>query len=124
MAGKKILIVDDDVKMLRLVSDLLSHEGFDVITASNGNDGIKLAAERIPDLIILDVMMPEKDGGQIGRELSENNKTKNIPIVFLSSLITENDVGETGGKVAGVLYLSKSMDKKEFVKKIKEVLQK
>ncbi|MEI8350568.1 MAG: response regulator [Candidatus Omnitrophota bacterium] len=124
MAGKKILIVDDDAKMLRLLSDILSNEGFEVTTANNGNDGVRLAVEKIPDLIILDVMMPDKDGGQVGRELMENIKTKNIPLIFLSSLITEDDAGETGGKIAGVLYLSKSMNKKEFVKKIKEVLNK
>lgn len=122
MGAKKILIVDDDEKMLRLFGDFLLKEGFEIITANNGNDGIRLAIEKNPDLILLDVMMPGKDGGEVGKELQDNIKTKNIPIIFLTSLVSENEVGKSGNKIGGRLYVSKSSDKKEIVKKIKEII--
>jgi len=122
MAAKKILIVDDDEKMLKLFGDFLLNEGFEILSANNGNDGVRLAIEKSPNLIILDVMMPGKDGGEVGKELLSNNKTKNIPIIFLTSLVSENEVGKSGNKIAGHLYLSKSTDKKEIIKKIKEII--
>ena len=122
MIGKKILLVDDDEKMLKLFGDFLLKEGFEVISANNGNDGLRLANEQNPNLIILDVMMPGKDGGEVGRELLENNKTKNIPVIFLTSLVSEEETGKGGGKIAGRLYISKSTDKKELIKKIKELI--
>ena len=122
MAGKKILLVDDDEKMLKLFGDLLLSQGFEIISANNGNDGLRLAVEKIPNLIILDVMMPGKDGGQVGRDLLENNKTKNIPIIFLTSLVSEEETGKGGGQIAGRFYMSKSADKKELIKKIKELI--
>lgn len=122
MAAKKILIVDDDEKMLKLFGDFLLNEGFEIISANNGNDGVRLAIEKSPNLIILDVMMPGKDGGEVGNELLNNSKTKNIPIIFLTSLVSENEVGKSGNKIAGRLYISKSTDKKEIIKKIKEII--
>lgn len=122
MATKRILIIDDDVAMLRLFGDFLSKEGFEIVTANNGNDGVRLAIEKIPDLIILDVMMPGKDGGQVGRELLDNNKTKNIPVIFLTGLVSEEEVGKDGDKIAKRFYMSKSTDKKEIIKKIKEII--
>jgi len=122
MASKKILIVDDDEKMLKLFGDFLLNEGFEIISANNGNDGVRLAIEKSPNLIILDVMMPGKDGGEVGKELLSNNKTKDIPIIFLTSLVSENEVGKSGNKIAGRLYISKSTDKKEIIKKIKEII--
>ena len=122
MVNKRILLVDDDEKMLKLFGDLLLSQGFEVISANNGNDGLRLAIEKMPNLIILDVMMPGKDGGQVGRDLFENNKTKNIPVIFLTSLVSEEEVGKDGGKIAGRFYMSKSTDKKELIKKIKEII--
>jgi len=122
MAGKKILLVDDDEKMLKLFGDLLLSQGFEVISANNGADGLRLALEKSPNLIVLDVMMPGKDGGEVGRALLDNDKTKNIPVIFLTSLISEEEVGSSGGKIAGRFYMSKSADKKELIKKIKEVI--
>ncbi len=122
MAGKKILLVDDDEKMLRLFGDFLVSQGFEVVEANNGNDALRLAVETNPNLIILDVMMPDKDGGEVGSALFENNKTKNIPIIFLTSLVSKEEVARTGGKIGGRIYLSKSSDKKELIKKIKEII--
>ncbi len=118
----KILIVDDDEKELGLYQDILSSEGFDVLTAGNGEDGLKLAIENIPDLILLDVMMPEKDGGKVSQDLLENNKTRNIPVIYLTSIITEEEVKAQHGRVSGRFIISKSSNRTELVQRIKEVL--
>lgn len=118
----RILVVDDEQKMLVLCRDILTNEGFDVLTAGNAEDGLRLAMESTPDLILLDVMMPEMDGGQMAQELKQKDKTKNIPIIFLTSIITEEEVIKTGGDISGHIFMSKSTNKKELIKKINEVL--
>ena len=118
----KILIVDDDEKMLGFYQAILSSEGFDVLTAGSGEDGLKLAIENIPDLILLDLIMPKKDGGAVAQDLLGNNKTRNIPIIFLTSIISEEEAKERPGKISGGFIISKSSNRTELVKKIKEVL--
>ena len=118
----KILIVDDDAKELELYQDILSSEGFDVLTAGSGEDGLKLAIENIPDLILLDVMMPEKDGGKVAQDLLENNKTKNIPVIYLTSIITEEEVKAQHGVVSGRFIISKSSNRAELIQRINEAL--
>jgi len=118
----KILIVDDDVKELELYQDILLSQGFDVLTAGNGEDGLKLAIENTPELILLDVMMPKKDGGKVSKDLLENNKTKNIPVIYLTSIITEEEVKAQHGKVSGRFIISKSSSRAELVQRINEVL--
>lgn len=118
----KILIVDDDEKMRWLYRDILSSEGFDVLTAGNGEDGLKLAVENIPDLILLDVMMPGERGDKVSHDLLENSKTKNIPVIYLTSIITEEEVKSQHGRVSGRFIISKSSNRTELVQRIKEVL--
>ena len=114
--------MDDDEKMLGLYQAILSSEGFDVLTAGSGEDGLKLAIENVPDLILLDVVMPKKDGGEVAQDLLENNKTKNIPIIFLTSIISEEEAKAKHGKIPGGFIISKSSNRTELVQKIKEVL--
>jgi len=118
----KILIVDDDAKELELYQDVLLSQGFDVLSASNGEDGLKLAVENIPDLILLDVMMPKKDGGKVSQDLLRNDKTKDIPVIYLTSIITEEEVKAQHGVVSGRFIISKSSSRAELVQRIKEVL--
>ena len=118
----KILIVDDDAKELELYQDVLLSQGFDVLSASNGEDGLKLAVENIPDLILLDVMMPKKDGGKVSQDLLRNDKTKDIPVIYLTSIITEEEVKAQHGVVSGRFIISKSSSRADLVQRIKEVL--
>ncbi len=118
----KILIVDDDAKELELYQDILLSQGFNVLTADNGEDGLKLAIENIPDLILLDVMMPKKDGGKVSKDLLANNKTSNIPVIYLTSIITEEEVKAQHGKVSGRFIISKSSPRAELIQRINEVL--
>lgn len=118
----KILIVDDDEKDLKLYQDILLKEGFKVLVATNGRDGLKIAEREIPNLILLDVMMPEVDGGQVAQNLLENTKTKNIPIIFLTSIITKEEEAKVERNIAGRTYLSKGSNPKEIIEKINEIL--
>lgn len=85
MSGR-ILAVDDDLMNLKLVSAALGREGFEIVTATDGKEGYQKAEELLPDLIILDVMMPEMDGYQVCSQLRKNPKTANIPVMMLTSL--------------------------------------
>ncbi len=118
----KILIIDDDVMMLKLYSEILWKEGFEVLTASDAKKGFDLAVSHIPDIIFLDIMMPDVDGTRVHECLSQNANTKNIPVVFLTALVKEAEVEASGGKIGGLAYISKSTPKEKFVMKVKEIL--
>jgi len=85
----KILVVDDDDSFRAFLEELLGRTGYEVVSAPNGTRGIERAEQERPDLIILDVMMPDMSGGMTAHHLSENNATKDIPIIFLTSIISE-----------------------------------
>ena len=85
MKGKKILLVDDEPDILEIISYNLRQDGYDVFTASNGIEGVQKAIEIVPDLILLDVMMPEKDGIETCQELRAIKKLDKTLIVFLSA---------------------------------------
>jgi len=93
MENKKILVIDDDATVLQMLQRLLAKaHGYEVAVAQDGLSGYRLACQDKPDLILLDVMLPDKSGGCIARMLSENSATQNIPIVFISVLL------DAGGK--------------------------
>lgn len=85
MKGKKILLIDDEPDILEIISYNLAQDGYEVSTAANGVEGIRKAQEWIPDLILLDVMMPEKDGIETCQELRAIKKLDKTLIVFLSA---------------------------------------
>jgi len=87
-----ILVVDDDPPSVKMIAFLLREEGYDVITASNGREALRLVEERAPDLIILDIMMPHIDGLEVCRRIRERS---DVPIIFLSAK------GETSDRVLG-----------------------
>ena len=114
----RILVVDDDPVILRLIEVNLDLEGFEVVTADRGEDAIARARDSAPDLIILDLMMPEMSGWEIAERLREDEKTKGIPLVFLSARTQDEDRrrGEELG-VAG--YVTKPFDPAELVSTIR-----
>ena len=118
----KILVVDDEKEIVKLFSDMLTKEGFQVLTATSGQDCLRLAEKEKPDLILLDVMMPGMDGGQTLQNLLDNEKTKNIPIIFLTSIITKDEEIEQMGKIGNRLFISKFSGRENLLKKVNEVL--
>jgi CheY-like chemotaxis protein len=79
-----VLVVDDEKSLLLIAERVLQKEGFDVITASNGTEGLKKALENLPDVIVLDIIMPEMNGYEVCRKLQGHTKTCGIPVIFLS----------------------------------------
>ena len=105
----RILIVDDEESSRKLLEAKLQTIGCgkDIIKASNGEEAITLAQTEHPDIIFLDVMMPQMDGGNVKRRLLDNEATKDIPIIFSTALITKEEAEESGGVVGGGLYIAK-----------------
>ena len=118
----KILIVDDQEAVLKLYSTILMKAGYEVVTAAGAKKGFELAASAKPDLILLDVMMPSVDGTEALETLSANPATKHIPVIFLTSLIRENEVEEAQGDIGGHEFISKSTPNDKVVARIKKAL--
>jgi DNA-binding response OmpR family regulator len=122
-AGKRILVVDDEVDILSMIKLRLKASGFEVITAENGTDGLRLAKELHPDLIVLDIMLPGIDGYQVCRLLKFDHNYKDIPIVMLTARSQEED--RLWGKKTGAdYYLTKPFEFNDLLNKVNELLKK
>ena len=86
MQDKTILIVDDDERFIKMLSFLFSAKGFNVITASNGEEAWKYLDSTTPDLMIMDLMMPEMDGFSLYRKIREQERLKKLPVIILSGI--------------------------------------
>ena len=118
-----ILIVDDDKLSIRMLQALLERNMHDVIIARDGQEGLEKAKTENPDLIILDVMMPEIDGLKVCRTLKNNFSYNKIPIIIHSTLAQEDDL--KAGKEAGAdAYITKPFDSKVLLGKVEELLRK
>ncbi len=113
-----ILIVDDTEANIRLLSHVLRGEGFTPIVAFNGTDAIDLIQSREPDLVLLDIMMPDMTGYEVCAEINKIDKLKDIPIIFLSALSETRDKVE-GFDVGGVDYITKPFQKDEILARIR-----
>lgn len=122
---KKILVIDDEEDFCFFVKkNLEATDEFDVFVATQGDDGIVLAKLEKPDLILLDVMMPKLAGPDVIEILKDDPKTKNIPVVFLTAIITKEEIGlEIIRKIGGHNYIAKPVETVELVNSIKKVLQ-
>jgi len=119
---KTILVVDDEINITTLLDKYLSKEGFEVLTATDGEEALRVAKEFEIDLIILDVMMPGMDGGDVLAKIVEDIQLQNIPIIFLTGLIAHDESNVFNEKDSGHLVMSKSLDIREQVNVIKKVL--
>ena len=89
---KKILVCDDEPYILMALTDAVEMEGYDCVTAINGKEAVERAREEIPDLILLDVMMPYKDGYEVCQELKADEKTRDIPVIMLTAKSQQVDI--------------------------------
>lgn len=122
MKQKKILLIDDEQDILEILSYNLEKEGYYVFTATNGNEGIKVAKEIIPDLILLDVMMPEKDGIETCQDLRKIKELQKTLIVFLSA--RSEEFSQLAGYQAGANdYIVKLIKPKILISKVNALLQ-
>lgn len=124
-AKKKIFIVEDDSFVMDIYQTKLSQSGFDVILATNGLEAIKKIEKEteLPDLILLDIIMPYMDGLEVLGKLKNNNRFKNIPVVLLTNLSQKEEIQE-GMKLGASDYLIKShFTPSEVLEKIKKYVK-
>ncbi|HTY13495.1 MAG TPA: response regulator [Candidatus Omnitrophota bacterium] len=118
---KKILIVDDEPEILAILKFRISNWGFDPITASSGQEGIDLAFEQRPDLLLLDVMMPGMDGFEVLKKIKSNESTKGIPVIMVTVAAAKADI-EKGMSLGASFYLTKPYDAQELHHRITQLL--
>jgi DNA-binding response OmpR family regulator len=104
--AKRILVVDDDENILNLERTILEQKGFDVTGAAGGAEALKLLAEKTFDLVLLDVMMPEIDGFTVCRKIKEDQRLKDIPVIFLTAKGGGEALAE-GFESGAVMYINK-----------------
>jgi DNA-binding response OmpR family regulator len=120
--AKKILIVDDEPDMLEILRFRLEKNGYKIVTASSGEEGLKKAETAKPDLILLDILLPGMSGLEVARKLKKNKLTKNIPIIIVTALIGK-DVMSEGVKDGAEYLISKPFDPAELLAEIKKVVE-
>ncbi len=119
---KKILIIDDLPENVFMLQDRLEHEGYQVITAYDGQTGIEKAKNELPDLILLDVMMPGITGIEVCKTLVKDRNTKNIPIILVTAKVGADDTRE--GLEAGAFdYIKKPFNKVELLARVNSALK-
>ncbi|OGG08918.1 hypothetical protein A2154_02960 [Candidatus Gottesmanbacteria bacterium RBG_16_43_7] len=117
---KKILIIEDDPLIVKIYSTRLKADGYNVISAENGEEGIKVAEEQNPDVVVLDVMMPRVDGFAVLERLRKNEKLHRVPILIYSNLSNEEEI-ERAKKLDVTEFLVKAnLSPTQMVAKIKQ----
>ena len=119
--SKVVLIVEDDVRNMKLFRDLLQHHGFAILEATNGKEGVKLALKKSPDLILMDIQMPVMDGLEATRIIKADSRAKGIPIVALTSYAMKGD-RQKALEAGCDGYLAKPIDTRNFLKEISAYL--
>jgi two-component system alkaline phosphatase synthesis response regulator PhoP len=122
MAGAKILVVDDEPFIVELVKFNLESAGYEVITASDGHEALKLIEKEHPDLIILDIMLPGIDGMEICRALRFKRETRDIPVILLTAKTGEIDK-VLGLEMGADDYITKPFSPRELVARVRAVLR-
>ena len=121
---KKILFIEDESALQKTFSDVLEKEGYKVISALDGESGLRLAKSERPDLILLDLILPKKDGFEVLKELKKEEATKEIPVIVLTNL-EEIESVEKALELGATTYLVKAQyTLEEVIKKVKEVIEK
>jgi twitching motility two-component system response regulator PilH len=117
----RVLIVDDSPTETYKFKEILEKNGFDIITADNGADGVAVARQELPDVVLMDVVMPGLNGFQATRQISKNEETKHIPVIIVTTKDQETD--RVWGKRQGASdYLTKPVDESLLMETIKRVL--
>lgn len=120
--GKTILIVDDEEDIREIYKTKLVRAGYGVIMADSGTGGVELAVKKIPDLILLDIVLPMKEGFAVLEELKKNSKTKNIPVIIFSNL--NQDYEEKMAKELGAeaYFVKTNITPEEVVGAVENIL--
>jgi DNA-binding response OmpR family regulator len=121
---KKILFIEDEAALQKTFRDILEKEGYQMISALDGESGLRLAKSQKPDLILLDLILPRKDGFEVLKELKEDEATKGIPVIVLTNLEDIESV-EKAIELGATTYLVKAQyTLEEVIQKVKKALEK
>jgi len=118
---KKILVIDDEPHLVEVIASRLRANQYEVFTAVLGLEGLEKARNEKPDLILLDILMPDADGYQVLRQLKEDMKTKEIPVVMLTAHESDSDRA-TGFAAGAIQYLTKPFGPLELIDTIRGIL--
>ncbi|MCD6080305.1 MAG: hypothetical protein B6D53_04000 [Candidatus Omnitrophica bacterium 4484_49] len=121
----KVLLIDDEEDFCELVKANLEETGeFEVITTTDPQQGLTLAKKELPNIILLDIVMPGMDGSTLAGRLKEDPLTADIPIIFLTAIVTQSEIGSEGREISGRHFFAKPVETQALVRYIKKVLGK
>ncbi|MDD5064317.1 MAG: response regulator [Phycisphaerae bacterium] len=121
MTARKVLVADDEIHIVHVVTIKLRNNGYEVLSAENGDDAFKLACEEKPDIIVTDYQMPGMTGVELVRKLRQNETTKDMPVIMLTArgfAVEDKEVKELGISE----LLSKPFSPKELLRSIEDIL--
>ncbi len=120
--SKKILVVDDDPYILMSLEFLMKKNGFDVMVARNGTEALEIVEKQVPDIVLLDIMMPDVDGYAICKHIKGSKKLKEAKVVFMSAKSKESDI-QKGYDLGASLYVTKPFSTRQLLKQVQELMQ-
>jgi CheY-like chemotaxis protein len=118
---RRILVADDEIYILHILEFSLNLEGYEVICATSGPDALAKIAKERPDLVVLDVLMPQMDGHEVCRRLKADERTRDIPIIFLSARDTQTDL-DIGLRLGAEAYITKPFSPQRLIDTIQNLL--
>ena len=118
---KKILLVDDEKDFLLIIGEVLNDAGFQVVTATNGSETLRSVREDRPDLVILDIVLPDIDGETIYKKLSEDPETSTIPVIFVSGVFSADEAKREKHFLYDKQFLVKPFNREELLTKVNEI---
>ena len=123
MVKRRILFIDDEEAILRWLKLALERTGeYEVMTESQSQLAMRTVRQFKPEMVFVDINMPEKDGSSIAFEIRENPDFAKVPIVFLTGAVSNEEVEKSGGEIGGQLFLAKPIDMKKLVACIQQCL--
>ena len=122
--AKKILFIEDELSLQKTVNEIFIQEGFKMLSALDGEEGLKLIKKEKPDLILLDLILPKKDGFEVLKEIKEDKETKDIPVIVLTNLEGVGDVEKALSLGAATYLVKASYELEDIVIKVKQALKK
>lgn len=120
---QSILFIEDEPTLQKAVGRYLEKKGYDISSALDGEAGLELAKKNKPNLILLDLILPKKDGFEVLKELKQDENTKDIPVIILTNLEQSEDIEKTLELGATTYLVKANYDLEEVVKKIKNTLE-
>ena len=119
---KKILVVDDEEETLSHISNILRRSNYEVISTTRGKEALKLAADLLPDLMILDIVLPDMGGSEVASALVGNPATAEIPIIFLTGILTKQEEESVGSKTGKRYVMAKPATAEELLEMVRKAL--